>query len=129
MQSLWRPALDYYRGKYPANPIRFGEIGTYNVDGIARGGDYANARLEEAGKARTDSTGTRDVQEVADIWAAYIISAMAMRLQGLSVWDLELTRGFHLTYDHGIYSLGVTQTGFSPALAVISSLLGGEWNP
>jgi hypothetical protein len=129
MHSLWNPALDYYRGKYPGNTIRFGEIGTYNVDGIARGGDYANALLEAAGKAGTDSTGTRDAQEVADIWAAYIISAMAMRLQGLSMWDLELTRGFHLTYDHGIYSLGVTQTGFSPALAVISSLLGGEWNP
>ena len=75
------------------------------------------------------NVGIRDAQEVADIWAAYVISAMVMRLQGLSVWDLELSRGFSAAYNQGHNSFGTTQTGFSSSLAVISALLGGEWNP
>jgi hypothetical protein len=129
MLSSWSPALDYYRAKYPVNTIRFGEIGTYNTDGVARGGDYFYALAEAARKTGAASVGIRDAQEVADIWAAYIISAMAMRLRGLSVWDLELSRGFSAAYNQGHNSFGTTQTGFSPALAVISALLGGEWNP
>ena len=101
MLSSWSPALDYYRAKYPVNTIRFGEIGTFNTDGVARGGDYFYALVEAATKTGAANVGIRDAQEVADIWAAYVISAIVMRLQGLSVWDLELSRGFSAAYNQG----------------------------
>jgi hypothetical protein len=121
MVSFWEPALRYYKATYPGSRIRFGEIGTYNIDGIGRGGDYANALLQAAG--------TQDAQEVADIWAAYIVAAMAMELDGLNIWSLDLNRDFDPTSYYHAQFWGVTQSGFSPALAVISALLGGEWKP
>ncbi|MCK5827980.1 hypothetical protein KAH43_05575, partial [Candidatus Bipolaricaulota bacterium] len=127
MVEFWAPALGFYREHYPDNRIRFGEIGVYTMDGICLGNDYYSA-LQDASSSY--QFGIIDEQEVADIWAAYLIASHYMELDGLTAWTFLPSRNWEEIYKIQPASsqhFGAVASGISPPLAVISSLLGGEW--
>ena len=128
MVNMWTPALEYYREHHPDNRIRFGEIGVYNIDGVCLGNDYYWV-LRNA--AAGSLFGSIDEQEVADIWAAYLIASHYMGIDGVTAWSLPLSRNWEATLNASAgccADFGTVASGISPPLAVISSLLGGYWS-
>ena len=61
----WSIPVNYNRSRYPQNSQMFGEIGTYDFDGIALGSSYW----------RNSSKKFYDEQEFADVWYTYIMGA------------------------------------------------------
>jgi len=103
--SEWHGVIADYRRQYPATPIVFSEIGWwYNFDGYSLGRDAV-------------PTSVRDDQEMADVWATYLIATEFFHLDGISVWTMELA--------HPYARLGSACINESMALLVVSSLLGG----
>ena len=92
--NLWKQVVDYYRTSYPGKKIAFGELGTYNFDGVAaRGGSddmYSSSALR------------LDDQEVTDMWAAMIMSAIRLGLDRITVWSMVLnpSGGLNFTGSH-----------------------------
>jgi hypothetical protein len=79
---FWRPAFEYYRAKYAALPVCFGEMGTFDYDGAIVTDDFFGAW--QLPGARMDH------QEFADTWAAYLCLAAAMGADGLAAWSVTL---------------------------------------
>jgi hypothetical protein len=113
MLAFWDPALDYYRTNYASSPIRYGEIGVYDADGIATGPAYYDIKDY-----------VRDDQEVADVWAAYIIATEVMQLQGITVWDFRV--GNRYLPEWQTAGSVFMEIGKTPALRVIAALIGGS---
>ena len=129
MYSFWEPALRYYRANHPRCSIRFGEIGVYNTDGVCLGNDHY---WEIRNRSTSVEFGEIDEQEVADIWAAYLIVSTAMGLDGFSAWDIGFSRDWQSTLEARAgccADFGQNSNDFSPPLAVIASFLGGVWWP
>jgi len=109
--NQWRRAFDYYRAKYPGKRIEFGEIGTYNVDGVLlNGGDEDMS---------TSPAYSQDLQEMSDAWAALLIGASALGADGITVWTQSLTTD-RTTYT-GNHWLNAT-----PAENVVEAAMGGQ---
>jgi len=73
-----RPALDFYHGKYPENPLMYGELGIQDVDGACTG-------LWFEVKPRIF-----DEQETADVWAAMLIGVELQGIRSVSVFCMAL---------------------------------------
>jgi hypothetical protein len=82
MVQFWSSAVEYFRSTYAASPIAFGEIGAYNYDGMG-------ANLDDSPYPNKPGL-VRDDQEFADIWAAYLIAAKALGLDGVAAWSVHL---------------------------------------
>ena len=113
MFEFWEPAYSYYSERYPMNPVRFGEIGVYGYDGVSLGFISTTA----SGKLH-------DEQEVADIWAAYIIYAHVSDLNGVFVWDFRLGDRWYEDWKRA--ELPALDIGETAAVRIIASLLGGD---
>jgi hypothetical protein len=74
--AFWLPAVSQYRTVYPGHRIVFSEAGFYNYDGGALGG--------------FDQGKSVDCQETADYWASVMTTALALGLDGVSVWNYSL---------------------------------------
>jgi hypothetical protein len=101
----WTRAFDYYRQAYPGKPVRFGEMGAQDRDGMVLGYSADSARW------------VLDNQEFADIWAAYLIGAAWLQADGISVWVREINRWTGSPFP-GTYTVNDT-----PARLVIEALL------
>ncbi len=77
--KLWSIPVDYYSSTYPDDPQMFGEIGTFNADGVCLGPSYWNMTNK-----------VYDEQERADIWYAYLKGAKELGIESLSVWAFPL---------------------------------------
>jgi hypothetical protein len=100
----WLPVVTRYRTEQPDTPLIFSEIGWFNHDGSALGLPYSDS-------------GARDDQEMADAWAAYLIAAEYLGLDGVCVWTMELASPRARE--------GGSCINDSSALSVVASLLGG----
>jgi hypothetical protein len=74
----WTKAFQYYRATYPSKPITFGEMGCYTQDGVAAG------RMWGSGEPPT----LVDHQEMADVWAAGLITSSLLNAESLAIWAL-----------------------------------------
>ncbi|MCX6099884.1 MAG: hypothetical protein NTV92_00340, partial [Candidatus Bipolaricaulota bacterium] len=78
---FWSVAAAYFRAKYPGSRLSFGEIGTYNFDGMGMLSDL-DPYPDKPGLVRDD-------QEFADIWAAYLYGFQTLELDELAVWAFD----------------------------------------
>jgi hypothetical protein len=79
--AFWLEPVLYYDALYPERELLFGEIGTFNYDGQVLGLDWSYQRFPDR---------IRDDQELADIWAAYLIGSAALGIDGLLIWNFGL---------------------------------------
>jgi len=108
---FWSPAYAYYKSKYPGHEIVYGEIGTYPVDGVCRGSEYFYSHMKHQ---------RWDVQEFNDIFAAYIMGAKRLGVDGMSLWYTPLGDVEDLRLVNGVISLD------SSTMKVIGSILKPE---
>jgi hypothetical protein len=102
----WLAVVTRYRTEQPGTPLIFSELGWFNHDGSALG--LPDSHLH---------SGARDDQEMADAWAAYLIAAEYLGLDGVCVWTMELASPRARE--------GGSCINDSSALSVVASLLGG----
>jgi hypothetical protein len=87
---FWREVVDYYQGAYPGKPLVFGEIGTYLFDGHVTGKIVPIAGVNE------NAVAPLDVQEVTDTWYTFIAGSAALRLDGLTVQQIDVNGSYIL---------------------------------
>ncbi len=107
--TLWSQAVEYYRSRYPGKSLVFEEMGIYEFDGAAS--TYAS------GAWVTPPEAVSDHQEFADMWAAYVVGAEYLGVDGMTFWTFELDP------QHGRLWLGTHQINMTPAIWTISAIL------
>jgi len=107
--ELWLPAVAHYRRLYPDKPLWFGEMGALNFDGNGMYGHIPDL---------VGSTGhDRDLQEVADIWAASLAGAYLLGVDGIDVWSID----FEQPWSHDF--VGSHYINHQPAFRLITGVL------
>lgn len=103
--SLWQQAVEYYRASYPGKALVFEEMGIYEFDGAASAASVAPPGA------------ISDHQEFADMWAAYVVGAECLGIDGMAFWTFELAP------QQGQLWLGTHQINMTPAIRVIGGIL------
>jgi len=109
--AYWAPALSHFRSTYPESDFFWGELGTWPVDGVARGGDYM-WNLDMAKDARND------IQEFNDSFAAFLLGSKALGVDGACVFFASICDVEPLN----IYKSSIFTN--SSTMALISSIIG-----
>jgi hypothetical protein len=105
---FWAPAFRYYRSQYPALPVCFGELGTFDYDGAVTTDDFYGAWRLPGAKL--------DHQEYVDTWAAYLCMATALDADGLAAWTVALAPSTP-------QSVGTHQLNMTPAIRTLGAIL------
>jgi hypothetical protein len=73
------PAVDFYRTRYPENPLMYGELGAFDIDGYCTGTPINDIEPR-----------VYDEQETADMWAAFLIGIRLQGIRSVSVFDIPI---------------------------------------
>jgi hypothetical protein len=104
------PAIDLYRSQCPENPLMYGEFGGFPVDGYCTGTPPSEI-----------SPQTQDAQEMADLWAAFLIGVQMQGISSVTFWTIPIgdipkdvmTASTFLNIDSGAYKV-ITSLGGVP---------------
>jgi hypothetical protein len=109
--QCWTATLSHFRAAYPGSFFSWGEIGSFPVDGVARGAEYFD---------RLDFTdpGLNDIQEFNDSYATFLLGSKALGVDGACVYFVSLCDVEPLNvYKSSIFTNSST-------MALISSIIG-----
>ncbi len=110
--NFWKPLWNYISAVYPAHQQAIGEMGTYNVDGVAMGNSVWNI----ADKRMDD-------QELSDVWYVYLRGAAEVGFNSVNMWIFLLGE----VWSGESVGNAFLNTGFrhpeSPAYRVITAII------
>ncbi len=111
--KFWSIPVDYYRSKYSNNPQMFGEIGTYDADGVSLGPSFWDMTNK-----------VKDEQEFADVWYSYLKGSKELDVDTINVWIFQVGDLYgNPTPDCGSLLIGFKRDE-NPAYRVIKAIIG-----
>jgi hypothetical protein len=102
------PFVQHFAAKYPDLSFCWGELGTYPVDGVARGVEYFYGSRPDA----------LDLQEFNDALAAALIGSAALDVKGACMWFFVPFDSYALKTENSFISTS------SSTMGLISSIIG-----